>query len=296
MLDHLKDFRPKRRQQPSGGRSGVRTPIFSSLGFTTPGGSASPEGADYMTHRPQRSGAFTAEPAALEEGLADIDTDHEGDGKKKKRSSKGWFNSSGKSSGKKPVRNGSGESSRDGDTPDRSLQMESMHKKGEHTYPPVSWHQHGAHTPLRQGSPTASGSGTPTRRSEDGHNDKKRTDAVIFTAAKALKTVVLHDARNMRSATMDADLDTGLKFSNAHEAKVRYHDGFQKSSLYLPCAVDRNSPVIYIMLSNQIANVHILFLLTFTLRIINQRMRRRRSRCLIRMIMGILLVRKLRRP
>lgn len=97
------------------------------------------------------------------------------------------------------------------DLPARPLpaQMVTNSTMDEHTYPP-------GHSPG-----TTSGAATPRKSS-----DTER-DGVVLHAAKALKTAVLHDARNIVGNGDDEEITLGWSISSTHEAKVGIPSTFE---------------------------------------------------------------------
>lgn len=82
-----------------------------------------------------------------------------------------------------------------------------------HSYPPKA-------SPIDSG--TASGSGTPHRPGTPIGRKSHDEDGAVLHAAKALKSAVLHDARNFRGDADENEGITGLGWNvgSAHEAKV----------------------------------------------------------------------------
>lgn len=78
----------------------------------------------------------------------------------------------------------------------------------QHTYPPTSTSSNGL-------SPNRSGAATPTHKSSESEGD-----GVMLHAAKALKTAVLHDARNIAGKEDDEGFSLGWSVGSTQEAKV----------------------------------------------------------------------------
>lgn len=141
----------------------------------------------------------TPDPMALEEGMAGDTEDNSSSVKKKGKQRKSWL-------GGYKRADAVTESHQMESPPSKSARLRSrspsddMHggrsTPGVHTYPPTS----------------------PDRRSVESHHSG---DDVINQAARAFKSVVLHDARNIKGKEGGSD---GLAFSitSPHEAKVSY--------------------------------------------------------------------------
>lgn len=191
-IDHLREYRPKNKAKRNTG--GYRTPILSNLGFgigTTP----RPEKQEFITGR---SRPATPDMLSEDEGIAgDID-DEKGESKKGKQRAN-------RRSVFSMLRQNS-ESTTVPSRPDSPSATVSAASES-HTYPPSRTPPLGVTSPSRPGTPN-------TRRSED-------NDRVIIHAAKALKTAVLHDARNLIHHDEDeAIAGLGWSINSPREAKV----------------------------------------------------------------------------
>ncbi|KAG8902323.1 hypothetical protein FRB99_004631 [Tulasnella sp. 403] len=197
VLDHLKDYKPAKRRTPAG--SGTHLPLGKPRNI-------------FSSYR--NSGEFTSEPGILEEGIGRDSPlgDERGHARTSsspppisppKRSSKGWFGSFGKGPATRgrPVR-------KDSNIP--------LQTSPSHAYPPNGSGSGSGYQTPRDGS--ASGRHTP--RPGGGSHENESGEAVFVQAAKALKTVVLHDARGIRGDDADENED-GLVWglNSAHEAK-----------------------------------------------------------------------------
>lgn len=208
---------------------GIFSPFGMMSGANTPSGHHDSD-AEYMSPKgllPRRK--KTLEPGTLEEGAAghegDMEDNHnegEGGGGKKTKRRSTWMNinhtSTSSPSGSKP-------SSRNVSRKNSSIPLQ---ESPLHHYPPT--------LPL-QGKPgESSGSGTQTpassgrqtpvhlphfdgqqRKSEDALRNDGR---LLHTAGKALKSAVLHDARNMTGKGNHEEAAVGFGLNSPHEAKV----------------------------------------------------------------------------
>ena len=186
VLDHLKDYKPKRRTP---GGSGTQTPLMRSGLFGSLGN------------------MMAAEPSSMEEGSTPrrdgygADTERRSDSPARMTPPKkrGLFTFGGKtdtaeSRGRRPRRQDSG----------IPLQDSPTHS---HAYPPQTG----------SGSP-GSGRQTPGNPRQSHEPDH---EAVLIQAAKALRNVALHDARGLRGETGSEDAPgLGWSLNSAHEAKV----------------------------------------------------------------------------
>jgi len=191
-IDHLREYRPKNKAKRNTG--GYRTPILSNLGFgigTTP----RLEKQEFITGR---SRPATPDMLSEDEGIAgDIDDDEKGGSKKGKQRAN-------RRSVFSMLRQNS-ESTTVPSRPDSPSATVSAASES-HTYPPSRTPPLGVTSPSRPGTPN-------TRRSED-------NDRVIVHAAKALKTAVLHDARNLIHHDEDeAIAGLGWSINSPREAK-----------------------------------------------------------------------------
>ncbi|KAF9468793.1 hypothetical protein BDZ94DRAFT_1279344 [Collybia nuda] len=207
VIEKLREYRPK--PAPRNAKSGSRTPVFSGLGFPSPFSekehfnflsgalrSATPPGT-------RRSRVFEhddGEDGDVEDGdktLVGRKDGHGWKGKGKKRESSSWIH------GEKPAKHGmDGSPVTDDDAvetrmkPITSSDLPFAESSSPHRYPP---------TP-RHGSP---------RQSVEGSNDGGDT---LIQAAKAIKSAVLHDARNLQG-TGEGLSSITWNINSTHEAK-----------------------------------------------------------------------------
>ncbi|KAH7931366.1 hypothetical protein BV22DRAFT_1027599 [Leucogyrophana mollusca] len=189
VIEKLRDYKPKpstrHHQQKS---SGGHTPMFSALGFMTP--FSEKEHFNLLNSRLRDEG-----PAPLSEGDDGDDGDGEDTGKAKKAKGKH----------KKHI-------SRTVPKVDDSTACTptSEQQLGSPSGTPS------AHSPQDKPSPSHKYPPAPVRRRSADARDE--SDAAFVQAARAFKTAVLHDARNIKGKE---DAMAGLMFSvsSAHEAK-----------------------------------------------------------------------------
>lgn len=205
-IDHLRDYHPKHRaDRSSRAFGGTRTPIFSSLGFGA-GAGATPSGdkQDYFSapHVDLNSRAGT--PELDYHGDAEDDGHGEGRKKTKGKQRRSWMWPSRQSSFGTP----GSSAPMNAHTPPVPAVLNTT----AHTYPPSRAHSpEGLAVPHRPGTP-ASVAGRHSQEEE----------AAIVHAAKALKTAVLHDARNLTGKVDNEGMNgMGWNVNSAHEAKVR---------------------------------------------------------------------------
>ncbi|KAG8992340.1 hypothetical protein FRB94_011709 [Tulasnella sp. JGI-2019a] len=219
VLDYLKDHRPKRRPGHASHGSKSAMGIFSPFAMISSatntsnsrhGGTSHDDEVDPPSQTPHRG--RTPEPRALEEGTADEgdvedhDTDEDARNKPKKR--KSWMGLSkmvsSPSNSKPPSR-----------TVSRKNSSIMLQDSPTHRYPP-------APSPPREGSPRSgaqtpvSGRQTPAQmNAHDGILDGK----LLTNAGRALKTVVLHDARGITGEGHTDDDVVMFGLNSPHEAK-----------------------------------------------------------------------------
>ena len=134
-------------------------------------------------------GKVVAEPGSMEEGHAKNDYSDTEDDHDQKQPKKGFL-------GFKPKSQSGSASASSSKTPSRQSSRMPM-QQPPHVYPPV-------------------GSGTNSPRGRTSHEEPAD---VLHSAARVLRTAVLHDARGLRGDTI-AEEDFGPGLSSAHEAKV----------------------------------------------------------------------------
>lgn len=183
-VDHLRDYRPKRGDRSSRLFGGSHAPAFSlsALGFGGGSGSTPYNEKSEFMAGSSRNGT----PDAEDEGHADAE-DNAGFWSKRK--------------GKAKQR-------------ESRPSMPKLIVDDPHSYPPKA-------SPID--SSTASGSGTPHRPGTPIRKSHEEDhDGAVIHAAKALKSAVLHDARNFRGEADENEAITGLGWNvgSAHEAKV----------------------------------------------------------------------------
>lgn len=188
------------RSSMGGMVSGRKTPpIIRTFGLLRTPDAKSAEAQDYMAH--SRSG--TPEPVDLEDGFAGDTDEHPPVISWKGKQRKSWFGGRrspplGTANENIPM-SPSMKNSPDSNTPEGLSRANSrdLTNLTAHTYPPTS----------------------PDRRSIDTHSTDDA--AVITQAAKALKSAVLHDARNIKGKE-GGPADLGFAITSPHEAKVRF--------------------------------------------------------------------------
>ena len=280
VIDHLRDYRPKR--QP--GRQPIHRPVFSLAGLVTPspgheksgfnlglsGGPAHEKEASF--HHTHKKRATTLVPGvfSMDEGRkGDIE---EGTSHRPQRSGKGkerrsWVFPS-RFSSRQDIQNAIER------LPDTSLPGHLYQQRHGHTYPPMLPEQS-----------TSSGSARDTHQA--GHSNED--PAIVFQAAKALKTAVLHDARNI-TGKADGPAGLGWNVNSAYQAKVcRFHCEslpFSYTSSYSALRVPSTLPLK--STTGGIISSH----LTSTLPTQNARTRRTRSKYSIKTTTATSLVRK----
>lgn len=229
VLDYLKDHGPKRRpghsSHPSKSAMGLFSPFaMLSSATNTPnlrhGRVSHDDEVDYVSHTSRRG--RTPEPRALEAGLAAIEGDvqdrdyDEDDGTPNKpRKKTSWMNLT-----KMVSPPGSKPGSRTVSRKNSSIMLQDS---PNHRYPPNSPQNDGS---PRSGAQTPASSGRQTPNPLAQHDGQRNShdgilDARLFaTAGRALKTVVMHDARGINGEGNDADDAVMFGLNSPHEAKV----------------------------------------------------------------------------
>ncbi|KAF8305933.1 hypothetical protein DL93DRAFT_2181438 [Clavulina sp. PMI_390] len=196
VFDHLKDYRPKTRRRTPGASTSMAAYTADTDGE---------HDSDYFSRsakpkpmpRPKRHGTLSPEREYS-------DRDDSGTEKKKRRTGPSRTNSQdfNTAAARAPRRQGTNDSySPRGRHHSRGGSPAGSGSNSPHTYPPTS----DAH--LQAGG---NGNRRSARNSTDGQ--------ILATAAKALKTVVLHDARNIKGKDT-TDADASFTITSPHEAK-----------------------------------------------------------------------------
>lgn len=208
VIDHLRNYRPKRQTH----RQSAHRPVFSfpSLGGYTPGqekavftfGLGGGEKQELLT-RGTRSGTT---PYALSD-----DEGHAGDieegvsaRSKKGKARKSWVFPSGFSRRSTAI--------------DGLPAVAPADQPYQHTYPPANASPEQGNDSPRSGRTTPQ----PRRSSEE-------EPAIVVQAAKALRTAVLHDARNLTGKNEVGAEALGWSVNSAHEAKVLLRMSFSEN-------------------------------------------------------------------
>ena len=205
-VDHLKKYKP-RHSRSSKVLGGIISPLTFGLG-KTPIGTPYHEKSHFLS--PSRPGT----PEVYDDGHAGDSEDNtpasSKKGKAKQKRVRVKVDTSNLSGMSTPA-SGAGSPTTASAPIAKSGQLFTNSTVDEHTYPPAQ-------------SPNTSGAGTPSRKSSEDQ------EGVVLHAAKALKTAVLHDARNIVGKGDEEEISLGWSVSSTHEAKVGFFDDSMKEA------------------------------------------------------------------